>query len=224
MSRTLKIKSERGLTLIEVILAVTISAVILAILLAALRMGHRSQEKAYGREELSQRMRILADRVSWLLRGTYPYVVEVPDGKLLYFSGTDKSVGFVTSSVDTYSEGPEDTAGLKWVELFVDSEGLKIREKVYFGEDVFEKTGGKEYVLDSTVRDIGFEYLDTGEEKDINETGETKEFAEWVSLWDPGGREYLPSAVKVELVLEYRGRDVRMPPVIAAIRAGHSPF
>lgn len=121
-----------GFTLIEVIIAITLSAVIIAILLSAMRLGYRSQEKGMWREEISQKMRILNDRITWLFRGAYPYIISEPEGKILYFSGKASSAGFVTTSVDSYSEGPEDRAGMKWVQIFYDYEGLKIRKKFIF--------------------------------------------------------------------------------------------
>jgi|Deesub1362A_J573_1020465.scaffolds.fasta_scaffold00045_33 hypothetical protein len=204
-------KTEKGLTLIEVILGITISVVILGILFSALRLGHRSQEKGIEREEVSQRMRILADRLTWLLSGAYPYKREVEEEERLYFSGTTRSAGFVTTSIDPYSEELQDIAGLKWVTLFVDeAEGLKIREKIYFDEDVFEDSGGREYVFDPTVKDIEFEYLDINEE-----TGEEI----WLSAWAED-KDYLPYAVKASLVFIYKEKEVYMPPVVVLLRAG----
>lgn len=208
----MKRNSEKGLTLVEVILGLTITGLIFAILLAALSVGYRSQEKGLKREERSQRMRILTDRLTWLLRGAYPYIVERPGGKkLLYFSGVPEKVGFVTTSVDIYSSGPEDITGLKWVELFVDGKGLKIKEKMYFIDNVFESVG-KEYVFDRTVKSIRFEYLDTGEKEDMSV---------WTTEWNPEEMSYLPSAVKIEIVLEHDGEEIYLPPIVAAIRAGH---
>ena len=39
-------------------------------------------------------------------------------------------------------------------------EGLKVREKVFFLEDVFDDEGGKEYLLDPEVKKLEFEYYD----------------------------------------------------------------
>lgn len=201
---------EAGLTLIEIILALSISAVLFAILLGALRMGHRSVDKGLSRSEVSQRMRVLSDRLGWLMRGAYPYVVENPEGKVLYFAGTPASVGFVTSSVDSYSDAPQDISGLKWVTLFVDNEGLKIGESLFFA-DVFESGPREEHLFDPTVTDLEFEYLDPGEEGD-----ETN----WVGSWNPEETEYLPSAVRITVTFLYDGQEVVMPPIVVAIRAG----
>lgn len=205
----------RGLTLIEVIIALTVTALVVGILLSALRLGHRSQEKGSQRQELSQRVRILADRVSWLIRGAYPYAISGAEGKVVYFSGSPGSVGFVTTSVERAQGTLEDRAGLKWVRMFAEEErGLVIEEKVYFGEEVFERGGGSQYVLDPTVKSVEFQYLDVDEKEGIEE---------WTDEWDPEDREYLPSAVRVSMVLEEDGGEFLMPPVVAAIRANMRP-
>jgi prepilin-type N-terminal cleavage/methylation domain-containing protein len=203
--------NENGLTLVEVVIALTISAVIMVILLSALRLGHRSQDKGLERAELSQRMRIVSDRLGWLIRGAFPFLVEDEEGKTLYFQGAPDSLGLVTTSVDPYSDTIEDLAGLKWVYMFVDEEGLKIIEKVYFDSNIFDNTKGNEVLLDPTAREITFQYLDRVEDEETEE---------WVSAWDSNTKEYLPLAVRVEIVLDYKGKPVEMPPFAAAIRTG----
>lgn len=203
-------RPERGLTLIEIVIALTIAAVLFSILLWSMRLGHRSVDKGMEREEISQRMRVLTDRLSWLLRGTYPYMVATPEGRVLYFSGTKESVGFVSTSVDPYADTLQDSARLKWITLYSDSEGLKIQEDVFFA-DVFEEEPRDEYLFDPTVTSLEFEYLDPM----AGEPG-----GEWVEGWDPKEKEYLPSAVKITLSFEHEGREVEMPPLVVALKAG----
>ncbi len=204
----MKTVNNRGLTLLEILLGIAITSVVFVLLLSALRLGQRSQEKGESRQELAQRMRVLSDRLAWLLRGAYPYVVRTADETKLFFSGSESGVGFVTTSVDSYSDGPEDVAGLKWVGINVDEEGLKISEKVYFLDE--EDAVASESLLDPSVRKIRFEYLGPGE-------GEEEA---WFNEWPGQEREHLPSAVRITLVLEHEGAEVALPPVTAAIRTG----
>ena len=46
-----------------------------------------------------------------------------------------------------------------------DREGLKMREKVFFLEDVFEDDGGKVYLLDPEVKTLELEYYDIPEDE-----------------------------------------------------------
>lgn len=198
----MRLNSDRGLTLLELVIAMSLSVVIFAILFAALRLGYKAQEKGSERADITQRIRILNDRITWLIRGTYPFMVRKPDLQKIYFDGQSDRLGFVTTNTDTYAKGPEDTAGLKWVSLYVSGGGLKIREKVFFLEDVFEKSGGNEFVLDPTVKKIEFEYLDLPD--DMTQ-------AEWVSEWDPAEKKYFPSAVKVKISFEHNGKTITIP-------------
>jgi len=206
----LNLKNRRGFTLVELLIAITLSIVIFIILLAAMRLGYKSQATGTERSEQAQKVRILCDRFAWLLRGTYPFYIKKIDQQKLFFEGKSDQAGFVTSSVDAYGSGPEDQGGLKWVSIFTDREGLKIREKVYFLEDVFDDSGGKIYLLDPDVNKIAFEYLDIPE-------GETQ--GSWVSEWDPEDKETLPAAVKVQMTMERGGKKIELPELIVRITA-----
>jgi len=205
---------QKGFVLIEVIIAITLSAIIIAILLAAMRLGYRSQEKSTLRDEISQKMRIINDRVTWLFRGAYPYIVSKPEGNIIYFSGKSGSAGFVTTSVDSYSKNQplEDRAGLKWVQIFSDYEGLKVREKIYFLEDVFDESGGTVYLIDPSVDRIEFEYFD------VNKKEKTEN---WVSEWDHEGKDYLPAAVKINIEFKHGGVRFRVPEFVVRLPAGY---
>jgi type II secretory pathway pseudopilin PulG len=204
------LRKNKGFTLIELVIAITLSIVIVVILLAAMRLAYKSQAKGAERVDITQRTRILGDRISWLIRGTYPFFVKKPDEQKIFFEGESDKVGFVTTSVDSYGKGPEDSAGLKWVSLFTDREGLKIREKIFFLEDVFDDEGGKVYLLDPEVKTLELEYYDIPE-------GEKQ--GEWVSDWDPDDKQYVPAAVKFRITLEHEGKTITMPEIIVRINA-----
>ena len=209
-------QQNKGFTLIELVIALTLSVVIVVILLAAMRLAYKSQAKGAEKIDTSQRIRMLGDRVTWLLRGAYPYFFKKinEDEQKLFFSGESDKIGFVTTSVDSYGKGPEDAAGLKWVSIFLDDEGLKLREKVYFLEDVFEDEGGKVYLLDPEVKKLEFEYYDIPDD-------ETQ--GEWVEEWDPEEKENIPAAVKFRITLEHEGKTVVMPEIIVKLNAQRIP-
>lgn len=203
------LRSPGGFTLAELMIAISLTAVILVILLGAIRIGHRSVESGQAREEVSQRMRIISDRLTWLIRGAYPYTVEKDDELRVYFDGDSMSLGFVTTSTDPYSDGLEDSIGFKWIKIFADSDGLKMVEKIYFLEDVFDDFGGNEYLFDPTVRTLQFEYLDSDPEEGTED---------WVSEWEPDGKDYIPSAVRMLVTIELDGKVYELPEITATIR------
>jgi hypothetical protein len=202
----------KGFTLIELVIAITLSIVIVVILLAAMRLAYKSQEKGAERVEIMQRTRILGDRITWLIRVPILFLKK-PEEKKLFFEGESGKLGFVTSSVDSYGKGPEDSAGLKWVSVFADRDGLKIREKVFFLEDVFDNEGGKEYLLDPGVKKLEFEYYDVPQGEKEGDGGD------WVSEWDPDEKEYIPAAVKFRITFEHKGKTFEMPEIITRINA-----
>lgn len=210
----MRLKNNRGFTLLELLIAITLSILILVILGAALRLGYRSQAKGAERGEMTQKIRILEDRIAWLIRGAYPLYLNKPEEKKIFFEGKSDRVGFVTSSIDTHGTGPEDLAGLKWVSIFTDSDGLKIREKVFFLEDVFDDSKGKVYLLDPEVKKIAFEFF---------EIKEDEKQGSWISEWEPGEKETIPLAVKVAITLERNGRKIELPEMIVKTAVQRKP-
>ena len=207
-------QKNKGFTLIELVISLTLSVVIFVILLAAMRLAYKAQDKGSERVDITQEIRLLGDRLTWLLRGAYPFFVKKTDDHKLFFSGESDTIGFVTTSVDHFGKGPEDLAGLKWVSVFTDREGLKVREKVFFLEDVFDDEGGKVYLLDPAVKKLEFEYYDIPEDE---------KQGDWVSEWDPDEKEYIPAAVKFRITFEHEGKTVVMPEIIVRINAQRLP-
>lgn len=209
-------QKNKGFTLIELVIALTLSVVIVVILLAAMRLAYKSQAKGAERIEIDQKIRVMGDRMTWLLRGAHPFFIKKTSDRdqKLYFEGESDKIGFVTTSIDSYGKGPEDLAGLKWVSVFIDSEGLKMREKVFFLEDVFDDDGGKVYLLDPEVKKLEFEYYDIPED-------ETQ--GDWVSEWDSDEKGYIPAAVKFKIMFEHEGKTIVMPEIIVRINAQREP-
>lgn len=210
----MSLKNNRGFTLLELLIAITLSILILVVLGAAMRLGYKSQSKGTERSEVTQKVRILEDRIAWLIRGAYPFYRKKADEKKIFFDGKSDRVGFVTSSIDSYGKGPEDLAGLKWVSIFADGDGLKIREKVYFLEDVFEDSNGKVYLLDPEVKKIDFEFFEIKE-------GEKQ--GTWISEWDPDDKETIPTAVRVKMTLERNDQKIEIPEMIVKTAASRKP-
>lgn len=200
-----KTSSPRGFTLIEILLGLSLTVLLLGIIFSALRLAHRSEEKGRARQETAQRMRVLSDRLSWLLRGAYPYVIQKEAKRYVFFDGDPRSVSFVTTSTDPYSEDVADLPGLKWVRIYADSEGLKVAERLFFLEE-----GESHYLLDGEVESASFEFLEEDEERSL-----------WVSSWSGADMDgFFPRAVRVSLTLRGDGgKEVAMPLIVAPVRA-----
>ncbi|HHN65055.1 MAG TPA: prepilin-type N-terminal cleavage/methylation domain-containing protein, partial [Nitrospirae bacterium] len=111
--------STGGFTLLELVIALSITSLILVFIGSAFYMGYRSEERASEREGLQQRIRIINERLTWLLRGAYPFVRVSPEGNTLYFFGKKDSIGFVTTSTLSGS-ALEERAGLTFMKIFLD--------------------------------------------------------------------------------------------------------
>lgn len=207
--------NSKGFTLVELLIAFSLAVVILVTLFSGLRVGYKSQESGTEKAELTQKMSLISDRITWLIRGAYPFVLKMPDEKTFFFEGETDSLGFVTTSIDEYGTGPEDTAGLKWVSMYEDDNTLKMREHVFFLEEALEDSGGNEYILLSDLNEIAFEYFDMPED----ETEGT-----WSSEWDSDENQYLPSAIRVSISFLHNGQEVVMPQILVHINATSREF
>lgn len=201
----------RGFTLLEVVLSMAIVAMVVAAVFAVLRLGHRAERKGSERLEANQRVMVLADRLSWLLAGAFPYrQFDTDTGReRIFFDGEADIMEFVTTSVDRYSSDAADRPGLKFVRLALASGGLRADERVFYMNDAVLN----EYVLEPNAVSLRIEYM----EQD-RETGETV----WVGNWDSRSREYMPLAVSLDIVLQLEGKEVRVPTVIVRLPAGGS--
>jgi len=205
------LSERRGFTLIEVVLSLAILAMVVAVVFSVLRLAHRAERKGTERSEISQRIVVIADRLTWLLAGAYPYMEHDKEAEKdrVVFSGDAESLGFVTTSVDKYSPDTADLPGLKYVRLWLGPEGLRADERLFYMKD----EDLDEYVIEPNAVRLEMEYMEQDPE-----TGQT----EWVGAWDPEDREYIPRAVSVRLVLDLDGREVMVPRIIVKLPAGGS--
>src|SRR5215475_2491121 len=92
--------NDRGFTLLEMLIALTIVAALVTIALAGLRVGMAAWGQGEERAEAHQHLRSLAFVLGRSLGATYPYrgaFGNTPESVLL-FRGTENRVEFVTQS------------------------------------------------------------------------------------------------------------------------------
>lgn len=197
----------KGFTLIELLIAFTISLLLILLIFSVFRLSSRSHEKIIEKDEASLRLRVLSERLAWLIRGIYPYKFLDKEGKeRLFFIGNPDSIGFVTTSVIPETGKSYDLPGLKWVYLFTDNEGLKERDNIFFLEENLEDSEGDSTVFDSSVESMSLEYL---EPEDNN----------WQDSWD-SEKDYLPAAIRIKLRFKNNGGTMESPEIVVVPRAG----
>ena len=93
---------EKGFTLLEVLLAMTILSLIAVIIGVSLRLGIRAWERGESDSDDSQKLRYVVERLSQEIRSVYPYQMLIDGEKAIAFKGKSDSIFFVTSSVKIF--------------------------------------------------------------------------------------------------------------------------
>lgn len=198
--------SNRGLTLLELLITLTIMAFLGVIALEAFRLGSRSWEKGEGRAEREQRIRVIYGTLAQELASLQP-ITALVDGKpvlafqgrsdrLLFYSGPDGQRAFPYSAM------------IRSLAYFVEpGKGLMVQEGYPLVEGkVSLEPRGEVKVLDPKAIRIRFRYLAPPSLEEENSP-------RWVEAWDPGSNPgprtpdprlmgSLPLAVEVTVALQ----------------------
>ena len=210
----MKFRSDRGSTLIELLISITIVGVILVIIMGAFRIGIRAWEKGEQDVESFQQQQIVLSILKRQLSSICWQPVAIEGGESFLFSGDEKLVDFITSvSIVpgndigkvrvTYRAGKNDENDLYYLEIaernfLTGGPGNAIDETIDMLDDnVIHK-------LIADVYDIRFEYL---------KITAPDEAGEWQSVWNKGDDAGLPAAVKCILQM-----DKKKPPVAVVAR------
>jgi general secretion pathway protein J len=183
-----------GFTLIEVVLALSILAIMVTMLFSGLRVGLRAWQRGEERAVALEYSRSLTQLVEQALAGSYWYLGRTEQGDptlALLFKGEAERLFFVTVSPPIPPSIPipfvavtlsMDDAG--------DTPGFAIREKVLPNFDPFEAVAPS--VVDPTIASIRFRYLGPD--------------GEWAESWDSAEERTLPQAIEVTLTPTAQGR------------------
>jgi general secretion pathway protein J len=188
--------NSKGFTLLELIIALTITTVIVVIIFGALRVGIRAWEKGEKDVDIRQRQRIVLDLIKRQLASTSVSEVWSRDQQLVPLKGDNKSIEFVSH----ISIVPDNRFGMVYVRYAVRQEKEDNKEHLTFYEmniassdnkmDAGNPDEGNFSELLSGMNSIVFEYLKDrpGEEASI-----------WQKSWDPAVDEGVPRAVRITI-------------------------
>lgn len=232
-----------GFTLLELLISMTILALIFVAVLGAIRVGSKSWEGGEQRAEENQRTRTLFDTLAKELTMIYPLRVKKQDRQALAFLGQSDSLLFATLPqsygaepfshmirVVTYAVQPE--RGLVAAESF----------PLLGSEGDFDPQEGRVRGLDDRVSEVRFRYL-VPEGKPEEKLPPT-----WRDFWDPSqelstlpasptaasrglgqplqGSDRLPLAVEITLTIRQAkqrgGRDLILPPLVFPVQVGRT--
>jgi general secretion pathway protein J len=183
-------KSQRGFTLIEVILALTIFALMGMVLYGAFSLSHSAVEKSQRSFENNQKVRAVDELVGSYIRSAYPYRSSPQDATLL-FEGEPTELTFVSSfslamggrgmaKVRLFWEGDEKRAGV-----------LRLEEETPVRVLSEEESEGHQGIRNSLVvregvKEFRITYLDPQSEEE-----------KWEERWDARERSTLPRAIRL---------------------------
>ena len=196
---------QRGFTLLELILALSIVAAMLTIVFGGMRVGIRAWQRGGERSEALQHARSLAALLTQSLGGTAAYLAPAPAGAQpeVLFQGQPDRLGFVTTSPPFPLAS---TIAFTAVMLSVDEGeqiGFAVREKAMPNEDPFEET--PPILVDPTLTAVRFRYM-----RDVE--------GSWEDIWDGAQERALPRAIEVTLTTLVNGLPVEQPPITVSLR------
>jgi len=198
--------AERGFTLIELVLALSIVAIMITLLFGGLRVGLRAWQRGEERAGVLQHARSMTQLLQEALSGTYTYRGQADkdnaQNQVILFQGEAGRVSFVTVSPPMPL-----LAAIPFVAVTLSMDagnapGLAIREKALPNFDPFEAVAPS--VVDPTITAVSFRYL--------------REEGTWEETWDGVEERAVPRAVEVTLTALIDGRVREAPPITVPIR------
>ena len=198
-------RGQRGFTLMEVMIALTIVATLLVISFAGLRVGLAAWQRGDERGQVLERSRSVNQIITRTLGSAFPYqtaAIGRETAKLL-FEGAPDRVAFVTSVPPFPGADPiaftAVTLGLSKGE----APGLALTQKALPNEKPFDPALTPVFV-DGVVTSVRFRYL-----KDSK--------GQWTDQWDGASEKVLPLSIEVTLTILQAGRPVEQPPLVVSL-------
>ena len=202
--------AQAGFTLLEVVLAFTLFAVLGAILYGAFSLGHRAMEKTEVVFDGNQKFRSAVDLLGSYIRSSYPYRTS-PQDSAVFYTGEETQAEFV--SAFSLAQGGR---GMAKIRIYAesgqgDAQSIKLEEQAPVRinpEKEVAAISNNTLVLRERVRGFRLAYLDPQDERE-----------NWRERWDQNEHKGLPRAVR----LSYRnenGKEVQWTfPVMMSVLA-----
>jgi general secretion pathway protein J len=187
-----------GFTLIEVVVSITIMAMLSVIILSALRSATLAWDKDTNRIEQLRRSRIATDILNDQIRGALPltYTVRTTErvNSPLAFDGTRSGIRFVSRA--SFKDGPDGIP--RWVDLKWADGSLNVEERRILSPDNLPDPNT--YWRDSVFQGQSCTF-------DFLAQTASDQPAKWTDEWHYPAQPWLPRAVRLRCVSE--GRTLR---------------
>lgn len=180
-----------GFTLLELVIVLSILAMIAGSVAAGIRLAAGSIERGEAVTREAARLRASVEIIERTLLSADPMPIPVGDNTILFFDGGEKRVRFLTADAPSAIHG----GGLRLVSLFErtggEGGGIAIASASPFrsgGADAWEGTEDSRTLVPGAT-ELAFSYSG----------GPTEEGTwDWLPAWDPKETGRLPAAVRVE--------------------------
>jgi len=216
---------QRGFTLIEIVIALSIVGALLVIMFGGLRVGLSAWRRGEDRAELLEHERNVDQMVDRAVTASFHYnpgasppgtsrPATTPPGTspagassatraAILFEGSPDRLAFVTVAPPVTPSVP-----IAFTAVTISFEqspipGLAIRQKALPSTEPFEAV--PPIIVDPAVTALRFRYL--------REVG-----GDWEDRWDATKEKALPLAVEVMITAQYGGRRIEHPPLVIPIR------
>jgi len=193
-----------GFTLIEVMLALALFALLGVVLYGAISLGQNAAQKTEVSFERNQRLRSVMDLLASYIRSSYPFRPLLQDASI-YYQGEEQELSFV--SAQSVAMGGR---GIAKIHVAMEPENgvLKLEESLPVSGDEGAGAYRNTFTLREGISDFRLSYLDPQAEPE-----------QWTEKWDGKEKRALPRAVRMSFRAE-NGREVEWTfPVMMAVLA-----
>lgn len=221
--------NQRGLTLLELLIALGLVGLVAAIAVLSLRLASHAWERGEAKLDTAQRVRFLTDLLTRELRSALPYLLRLNEKEqMVAFSGAPTSVKFMTVTGGLTAAAPE--GALREVTYAFGPGGLYRIEAPASDRQFVESGRGVSVQLEPRVTHFSLRYLHrpSGSWQEswaptvISIKPEGAPPAREQQEIDPAG--LFPGAVAVDLTLRSEeGREDRVPTLLVSIPSQFPP-
>jgi len=184
---------QRGFTLLELILALTIMGTVVLVALGAFRIGQRAWERGDAVALQNQRLRIGAERMRQQLAAATIYIIPGQNDAAIGFTGSAREIRFVSrlSLVPDHEQGLVyvdyrlvETVDRGWELAFYEQPVVALEEGT-----VVEPEAASFHRLIGGLTEAAWQYR--GGDDGAEDT--------WLETWDAGNQLRLPEAIRLRL-------------------------
>lgn len=208
-------KDNKGFTLVEVLIALTILSLLVTVVFMGFRVSSRCWERGRVKLDELQTIRMGLEILQRTIRAGYPYYAKDDEDTILWFSGDEDSLTFVSSQTSFATEN-----GLTLIKFEIRESEEEKKELMIYQAPSFTISSYQEFDDDNVfalipeIGKISFSYYGSKEE--------TEEEGKWYDKWAGRDEKKLPQAVKCNLEAYGESWEVLIPIIVAGVQSSPS--